>query len=448
MIPRILVPTSLSPASTAGQPPARRTSTDLDSRMLVPRDLPTGPLQEKSGIPAHVPLDVLGKRMLVPRDLPVTPLERPAAPATRFPPTTLDARIAVPPDARPPGPLVSRPPRDRLADLVDPDVFTTGEVHLMVRPVKLGPEFWRASAAVTSVLLHIALVGVLITLPRLIPYRQPTQEEVEMAHRSLGLVYLPPPPPLAVAPAVPVPPAQPKIRIDPRVFRQVAPPDVEASPNPGPLEPRVAERSAPDASSPRRGGSDDEKPEPPRQVARLEPAPKRDPEAPSSLRLEPRSPGRLLEDSVRGALRKGMGGGSGEFGDALPPAGPGGSGGSGRGFVGGTVQILTPTEGVDFTTYVARMLASVRRNWYAVIPESARLGERGIVVLDFAVQRNGSVPWGQPELARTSGREPLDRAAISAIRASSPFEPLPPAFSGPEVRFRFIFLYNTRLGEE
>ena len=444
MIPRILVPTSLSPALAADKTTPQRTSTALDSRMLVPRDLPPGPLQEKSAIPAHVPLDVLGERLLVPRDLPVTPLERPAAPASRFPPTTLDARIAIPPDARAPAPIVVRPCPERLADLVDPDVFTTGEVHLMARPVKVGPEFWRASAAVTSVLLHIAMVSVLVTLPRLIPYHRPTQEEVEMAHRSLGLVYVPPPP-VAVVQAVPVQPQQPKIRIDPRVFQKVAPPEVEASPDPGPLEPRVADRETPDTSSPRR---EREQAEPPRQVARLEPPPKPPPESLSGLRLEPRSPGRLLEDSVRGALRKGMGGGSGEFGDALPPSGPGGSGGGGRGFVGGTVQILTPTEGVDFTTYVARMLASVRRNWYAVIPESARLGERGVVILDFSVQRNGNVPWGQPELARTSGREPLDRAAISAIRASSPFEPLPPAFSGPEVRFRFIFLYNTRLGEE
>jgi TonB family protein len=447
MIPRILVPTSLSPASTEDRGTPRRTSTALDSRLLVPADMPTGPLQEKSAIPSHVPLDVLGKRLLVPRDLPVTPLERPAALANRFPPTALDVRIAVPPDARPPEPIIRRASPKQLTDLVDPDVFTTGEVHLLARPAKLGPEFWRASAAVTSVLFHIAMVGVLITLPRLIPRHQPSQEEVEMAHRSLGLVYVPPPP-LSVVPLVPVPPSQPKIRIDPRVFQQVAPPDVEASPNPGPLESHSAERSTPDASSAPRGGGEKQQVEPPRQIAKLEPPQKTPPESLSGLRLEPRSPGRLLEDSVRGALRKGVGGGSGEFGDALPPTGPGGSGGTGRGFVGGTVQILTPTEGVDFTTYVARMLASVRRNWYAVIPESARMGERGIVILDFSVQRNGNVPWGQPDMARSSGREPLDRAAMSAIRASSPFEPLPAAFSGPEVRFRFIFLYNTRLGEE
>jgi outer membrane biosynthesis protein TonB len=41
-----------------------------------------------------------------------------------------------------------------------------------------------------------------------------------------------------------------------------------------------------------------------------------------------------------------------------------------------------------------------------------------------------------------SGKEPLDRAAISAIRSSNPFEPLPSAFPGPSIEIRIMFLYN------
>jgi TonB family protein len=104
--------------------------------------------------------------------------------------------------------------------------------------------------------------------------------------------------------------------------------------------------------------------------------------------------------------------------------------------------MLTPTEGVDFTTYLARVLASVKRNWYAVIPESARLGDRGKVVLQFRIMHNGVVPDAEPALVGSSGKDPLDRAAVSSIRASTPFEPLPPAFSGPFIELRFIFLYN------
>ena len=127
------------------------------------------------------------------------------------------------------------------------------------------------------------------------------------------------------------------------------------------------------------------------------------------------------------------------------PSSPGG--GSGGGLLSQGYELLTPTEGVDFTNYLARVLASVRRNWYAVIPESARLGDKGRVVLQFRILRNGSVPFPEPALLLGSGKEPLDRAALSAIRASNPFEPLPPAFSGPFIELRFIFLYNLRIDD-
>ena len=126
----------------------------------------------------------------------------------------------------------------------------------------------------------------------------------------------------------------------------------------------------------------------------------------------------------------------------------GGGGGGGQGYLGGAVEMLTPTEGVDFTTYMARVLASVKRNWYAVMPESARLGDRGKVVLQFRIMRNGVVPDAEPVMIGSSGKEPLDRAAASSIRASTPFEPLPPAFSGPYIELRFIFLYNIPLNSQ
>jgi TonB family protein len=97
---------------------------------------------------------------------------------------------------------------------------------------------------------------------------------------------------------------------------------------------------------------------------------------------------------------------------------------------------------VDFSDYMQRMLDTVRRNWYAVMPQSAILGERGRVLLRFHINADGSVPNGDPVREMGSGREPLDRAAVSSIRSSNPFEPLPPAFHGPYIEIRIIFLYN------
>ena len=112
--------------------------------------------------------------------------------------------------------------------------------------------------------------------------------------------------------------------------------------------------------------------------------------------------------------------------------------------MGGGLQMLTPDQGVDFNSYLNQVVARVKREWYNEMPDSARLGDRGVVVIDFKIMRDGTVPMPEPILRATSGKVPLDRAALGSIRASSPFEPLPGAFSGPFIELRFSFFYNYR----
>jgi TonB family protein len=104
--------------------------------------------------------------------------------------------------------------------------------------------------------------------------------------------------------------------------------------------------------------------------------------------------------------------------------------------------MLTPDQGVDFNGYLQRVYVTVKRNWFAIMPESVELGERGVVVLTFKIMRDGSVPGAEPVINRNSGKEPLDRAAYSSVRASNPFEPLPAQFSGPYIELRYTYLYN------
>jgi protein TonB len=89
---------------------------------------------------------------------------------------------------------------------------------------------------------------------------------------------------------------------------------------------------------------------------------------------------------------------------------------------------------------LARVVYVVRRNWYAVIPESARLGEKGRVAIIFEIVKDGSVP--ELRLVRSSGSDALDRAALAGIHASAPFPPLPSEFTGNHLVLQFIFLYN------
>jgi TonB family protein len=106
------------------------------------------------------------------------------------------------------------------------------------------------------------------------------------------------------------------------------------------------------------------------------------------------------------------------------------------------VTILTPHPGVDFDSYINRLLATVKRNWYAVMPESAMMGKKGIVVITFYIQHDGKIPAAEPTLERTSRSEELDAAAMAAVHDSAPFEALPEAFHGPKIQLRFIFFYN------
>jgi TonB family protein len=108
------------------------------------------------------------------------------------------------------------------------------------------------------------------------------------------------------------------------------------------------------------------------------------------------------------------------------------------------VQILTPHEGVDFAPYTNHLVDSVKRNWYAQMPQEASAGLKGKVVVRFKIQKNGKLAR-TPMVESNSGNQQLDNAAVSAIRASTPFEHLPEAFKGPNIELRFIFLYNLPL---
>src|SRR6185437_12784278 len=107
---------------------------------------------------------------------------------------------------------------------------------------------------------------------------------------------------------------------------------------------------------------------------------------------------------------------------------------------GAGVQILTDTQGVDFDSYLRRVVEIVRRNWYAVMPETVYLGTQGKVVVVFNINANGTVPGLRP--VSLSGTASLDEAAEASIKASNPFPPLPAQFHGPFITLQFSFYYN------
>jgi TonB family protein len=74
------------------------------------------------------------------------------------------------------------------------------------------------------------------------------------------------------------------------------------------------------------------------------------------------------------------------------------------------------------------------------MPESAKLGRRGRVIIQFSIAKDGRVP--KLVIVGHSGTDALDRAAVAGISASNPFPPLPSEFAGGQVRLQFTFAYN------
>ncbi|HVB85083.1 MAG TPA: TonB C-terminal domain-containing protein [Candidatus Dormibacteraeota bacterium] len=439
MIRRTLVPVNVRPVDKdeAKKAPQRLT-TLLDERTVVPSQLSNAPpLNGHTSIPAHLPLGVLVTRSLVPRGMEVKQLGK-IEHASTLPLDILNSRMVVPTDVNP---LTEEQRRTEekphavtpeLREVVAPDIFTTGDANLLIGPEDKNDSKRDLTTRVLSVLVHVSLILFLLFAPKLFPEHTPTDQEIALAKRQLQWIYTPPPMP-RVQPS-------PRIHISPRALNKVAPPVVQppAPPVETPKAPELPKQAILPEAPRVQNQQTQPVPAPPKQApSQLEaiqpPAPR--PRSHLNLGLSNSSPGQEIQDQIRNAIKNGHGQSGGVYGG--PPA-PGMTGpGMGQGY-----QILSDTQGVDFTSYIQRLLATLKRNWDAVMPQSAMMGDRGVVYTTFQINPDGSVPPPDPILERTSGKQPLDNAAMSAIHASNPFEPLPSAFHGPYLRLRIVFLYN------
>jgi hypothetical protein len=441
MIPRLLVPPGAKPPA-ADTATTRRRPTTLDERTLVPATLPIVQLNGHSNIPSSLPLEAIAARVVVPRDVKheeFVPEEKNHLPLQ---PTDLDERITVPQGAAPPE--VITPPENIPTDLVESDIFMTGEVNLLAKPPSEEKTRTELIRSVSSFVFHIVFILLIILEPKIFPPHAPTQAEQDLARRQLTILLPPGALEALDAPKTPPRPKEPPVHVDPRILRRVAPPVVEPTPTPAPKEPERVAKDLPSAPVPKPNVTpppqqdNAAKLDAPKQPLKLE-TPQQQP-TDHSLVLPKSGLGSTLQDSIREAAK--MNAPSAIGGGGQIPNTSGLPGGGGQGAAYGAMEMLTPTEGVDFSDYLHRVYITVKRNWFAVMPESVHLGDKGIVSLQFRIMRDGSVPADEPVRVRPSGKEPLDRAAISSIRSSNPFEPLPPAFSGPFIELRFTYFYN------
>lgn len=439
MIPRILVPQGARLSDEDVATSTRRRPSTLDERTLVPATVPIFKLDGKSNIPTNLPLDSIATRVVVPRDVNVEAVQREDESNLPVQPTEMDERMTVPHGAVLPEEM---PAHFEVPEgLVEPDIMSTGEVTLLPPEGRDERSLKDRLPTFLSMLANVALVLFLIFEPKIFGPHVLTKEQEEIGRRQMT-VLLPPGALDALKPSPPPGPHDP-VRVDPRVIKKVAPPIEKPVLAPQPVEqPAPSRKDLPNAPAPQQ--------QPPSLAM---PAPKTEapvqpklevPQAPTPtagliLPKQSLSPGGLIRDAEK----------AGRANSPMPmggqmPGGLGGSGGGGRGH--GTasagIEMLTDTEGIDFNDYLRRVYFTVKRNWEAVMPASVQLGDQGVVSLHFKIMKDGSVPDGDPEQIFSSGKEPLDRAAFSSIRASNPFPQLPTGFKAPYIELRFTYYYN------
>jgi TonB family protein len=215
---------------------------------------------------------------------------------------------------------------------------------------------------------------------------------------------------------------------------------LEQSAPPGTPQPPVQQAAAPPASPPPQSPAP--QPQENKQIAKLQlPQPNSEARPQRSLQeisdgLE--APGFSVKKSIEQARTSGSFGQGGVGGDSL------------RNFDNRQANfsvdeptILSSTQGVDFGSWLRLVYYRVRDNWYAVIPELIRSGNKGKVVIVFDVHSNGRIE--NLQVVRSSGLSPYDRAAVSSLKLSEPFPSFPHAFKGELLTLQFSYLYNSRL---
>ena len=142
-----------------------------------------------------------------------------------------------------------------------------------------------------------------------------------------------------------------------------------------------------------------------------------------------------MRNAVRDAARN-RGGATGIEGRGSGVYAPNGA------MAGGGVEVLSDTQGVDFSQYIAQMRRDLLRNWIPLLPEETAppLSKKGDTYILLTVLPDGTI--GDMKLENSSRDVAIDKAAWNSILAEGKFPPLPSHFHGPNLMLRWHYIVN------
>jgi hypothetical protein len=292
--------------------------------------------------------------------------------------------------------------------------YDTHELLVMIselederRWARLREGFWLA------ILIHLALLSAVTWIPKYV-FKVPVVVDRSSIKDHKEFTYMDTPFTLPPKPIVKPLPQHPLIDKETmEAMKRSNPPAAEPAPKPA--------APAPAQPPPSNEQSQVEAPRPAAVPAR------------PSFALGSQNPADQLREAMKGARSHGTG-------DSNLPASrlrmhPGaGSGG---------IEVLSDTQGVDFSSWLARWHWETEHTWDPLIPDevNAPIYKSGMVAIRFKVLPNGRLMDGSLILEGRSGDVALDRAAWGALTGSN-YPPLPRDFHGPYLELRAWFLYN------
>ena len=322
----------------------------------------------------------------------------------------------------PKGPLETRPSGPsalRGSRWVDYDTHELldmiGELEDERRWSRLREGFWLA------LLFHILLFSAITWIPTYVFKVPKVVDPFDAINQRKDLTYLDVPPDALRGshPRVAPKPLPNRPLIDKKTLDEL---NQQAPPTPPPPVQQAPDQPKPQPSQP----------VPPNPQSQVEaPRPAAVPAKPN-FAMGPGNPADQLKQDMQNAMH----GGQRSYGD-VPSGGPSMHPGAGNG-----VQVLSDTQGVDFSDWLARWHYITQMTWDPLIPDEVNppILKSGVVVIHFKVLPNGQVT--DMQLDGRSGDTGLDRAAWGAISGSS-YPNLPREFHGPYLELRAYFLYNT-----
>ncbi len=274
-----------------------------------------------------------------------------------------------------------------------------------------------------AVLVHIVLLSCLTWIPRYV-FKAPKIDVFDVLKDRQEQTYLDLPPDalreLQKPKAVPKPPSNRPL-IDKQTMEQMKR-ETQQQPPP-PVEQQAPEQPKPQDTQPVLNNPQSQAPEAPHPQE----VPKK------AFAMGSQNPADQLRQDMQNAMRSH---GQQSYGDQ-------GSSGLSRhpGACTGGIDILSDTQGVDFSSWIARWHYITEHTWDPLIPDEVNppISKQGVVVVHFKVLPNGQVV--DMQLDGRSGDTGLDRAAWGAISGSS-YPSLPREFHGPYLELRAYFLYN------